>query len=128
MRESMGLLAAFALGAVAVGCSGATDAAGTWTGRTTGEASDSPRIRFIIVDRDGALTGTMLFEDPETHEFLEPPDIIGDRNGDQLTWRTASGTVITGVIEGNAFRGIITYRAKPEFGLAQERYGLELER
>lgn len=71
---------------VATGFTEATTAAGTWTGRTTGEGSTSTLIRFIIVDADGALTGKMFFEDPETHEFVEAPGIVGHRSGSRLTW------------------------------------------
>jgi hypothetical protein len=124
MRSFMTWLAMVA----SLSCTGATTAAGTWTGHTTGEGSTSTLIRFVIVDSDGALTGKMLFEDPETHEFVEAPDVVGDRSGNQLTWRSSTGTKVTGVVEGSTIRGTITYQAKPDLELGEERYGLELKR
>jgi hypothetical protein len=125
-EEHMRVLKVVAAVMTITACTGAPTAAGTWTGHTTGEGSDSSQIRFIIVDRDGALTGQTLFEDPETHEFVEALTVEGDRTGNQLTWRTAKGDVVTGTIEGNSFRGTLTYPAAGD--LPGQRYGLELKR
>ena len=102
----------------------AFDASGTWTGTAITAAENVP-IRFAITDKEGSLSGQMLFGEPGSGKFLDAGDLTGSRNEADASWRVQGGNV-TGAFSGNDFTGALQF--VPQEGTSPIQAQLSLRR
>jgi hypothetical protein len=82
---------------------------GTWTGKILYE-QQSIGVRFVLSQRDGALAGRMLLQDPISQEYLESGPLEGSRyNEDFSTFFLRSGSSAFGDFTGDSYEGIFTF-------------------
>ena len=107
-----------------VGCQAAAVASGTWTG--TMSSPNQLKVRFVIEDQNGKLSGRTYFEDESTKEFYPEAENTGTRDDVSASWTTETDVVVKGKFEGNKFTGTITFPADGE--QASHEVGLTLTR
>lgn len=77
---------------------------GTWTGALSAPDAESVTLRYVITDDNGQLSGEVFDQDPATGEWLRGGNIIGTRNGTEVSWKS-DHEVVTARLEGNALVG-----------------------
>lgn len=91
------------------GCQTVTSVSGTWTG-----AMDSPnklRVRFVLEDQGGKLSGLTYWHDPKTGAFELEGGLSGARTDGSASWTTDGDLTIDGKFEGDTFKGTIHFPA-----------------
>ncbi len=80
---------------------------GSWSGVM--DSPDKIGVRFVIEERDGALSGRTFWEDPLTHEFGAEAEFTGSRTAATATWTTETNVVVSGHFDGDLFLGTISF-------------------